>query len=1073
MTFKNAAKSAIILQNSTLFLNNVDFADNKDNESGAAIFCNFGAVTVNNALFSNNYAPKGAAIYVARGELDIISSTFVNKNPVDWSLVYAERSTVGIQASIFENTTSKYATALYAEASNVNVINSKFSRLSANLTAGAIATKRATNLTVRNCEFDTVNSTKNGGAIFVDVNADQPVLSGTTIINATKFTNCYSGFGGAILQLGGNLYVIFSDFIKNRVENDGGAIYASNTTFYAGKDNFINNSVYDMVSRASGGALYIDYGEAEVELCNFTSNRAALGGAMLLYDSKYVVTNSISHDNVQFIYSLFTGVGSYWRDCDVGQDKVIVGIRNAPTINFEANKIVLNPIKIDASVSDKYFDLRNFNATTPVKNQGSMGACWAFGTAGALESAFKKATGITLDISEDNIKNFGLRYSIFGKPTLTEGGYLTSGLGYVLSWLGFVDTKYDAYDELGKISKYNFVDQNTYHVTDAVMVDSANQTAVKEALIKYGGLTIHVNGADPNSDFFNAKTNALYCNDKSLGNHFVTLVGWNDTYSASNFKINPGVDGAWICKNSWGTGWGDGGYFYLSYADAPFNDAFSIGYVINNTETYNKIYQHDFPAFDGFLTYSAVNNLSYVNTYNARGNDLIAAVGTYFENDKTDYIVNIYINGNLVYSQKGKSSYYGYETIKLNKPVAINYGDKFSAEIEVNTNRVPYLGDTRLYFDNERSVVNTAIGFEDLSDNGRTAVLKVYTLNNANNITGAKSYFSKGQTVIVCAIEGAAVSVSKFGKFLGMATVKNGEAKFNMSFEPGNYTVTTSFNDTEVISSLEVMRTIIALDDFKLTYNSDYTIDALFMDDDGKNITNATIIGFVDDKQVTLGITDENGTISFSPSDLKLSRGEHNVTLINPVTDENFTIEINVVSRFSSVKNMAMFYNDGSAFKVRVYDNVASPLEKGTKVVFKIKNKSYTRTTDAKGYVSFKIPNTVTPGKYTLKVSYKGETISKTVTVKQVIKAKKTVTVKKSAKKLVYKVTLKGKKVIKNKKVTLKVNGKTLKVKTNKKGVAQFTINKNIINKLKVGKKYTMKITYLKDTLKATLKVKR
>ena len=149
------------------------------------------------------------------------------------------------------------------------------------------------------------------------------------------------------------------------------------------------------------------------------------------------------------------------------------------------------------------------------------------------------------------------------------------------------------------------------------------------------------------------------------------------------------------------------------------------------------------------------------------------------------------------------------------------------------------------------------------------------------------------------------------------------------------------------------------------------------------------------------------------------------------------------------------------------------PVKKGTKVIFNIKGKNYARYTDSKGYASFKIPNVVTPGTYKIKVKYAGETVTKTVKVKQVIKAKKTVTVKKSAKKLVYKVTLKGKKVLKYKKVTLKVKGKTLKAKTNKKGVAQFTINKNIIKTLKVGKKYTMKVTYLKDTVKSTLKVKR
>ena len=78
-----------------------------------------------------------------------------------------------------------------------------------------------------------------------------------------------------------------------------------------------------------------------------------------------------------------------------------------------------------------------------------------------------------------------------------------------------------------------------------------------------------------------------------------------------------------------------------------------------------------------------------------------------------------------------------------------------------------------------------------------------------------------------------------------------------------------------------------------------------------------------------------------------------------------------------------------------------------------------------------------------------------------------------SDEKVKLKATLKinGKKV-KGKKITFKFKGKTYKVKTNKKGIAQKTLKKNIIKKLKKGKKYTVKVTYLKDTIKTTVKVK-
>ena len=83
-------------------------------------------------------------------------------------------------------------------------------------------------------------------------------------------------------------------------------------------------------------------------------------------------------------------------------------------------------------------------------------------------------------------------------------------------------------------------------------------------------------------------------------------------------------------------------------------------------------------------------------------------------------------------------------------------------------------------------------------------------------------------------------------------------------------------------------------------------------------------------------------------------------------------------------------------------------------------------------------------------------------------------TVKKSAKKLTLTVKLtKGKALLKNKKIKFRFRGKNYYAKTNSKGIAKVIIKKSVLKKLKVGKKYTVKMSYLKNSIKRTVTVKK
>ena len=175
-----------------------------------------------------------------------------------------------------------------------------------------------------------------------------------------------------------------------------------------------------------------------------------------------------------------------------------------------------------------------------------------------------------------------------------------------------------------------------------------------------------------------------------VSNHAVTLIGWDDNYSADKFAVRPPGDGAFIIKNCWGTGHGYDGYWYVSYYDKAFAgfgmETISAMAITNveNRSNYKNIYQYDIlgNTFEslGFNSHTAW----MANQFLAQNNNPLTAFGLYTFGD-SDYLVNITVNGVSKYVQEGIIKGAGYHTIKLLESVELAKNDIFRIAVKLTT----------------------------------------------------------------------------------------------------------------------------------------------------------------------------------------------------------------------------------------------------------------------------------------------------------------------------------------------------------------------------------------------------
>ncbi len=173
-------------------------------------------------------------------------------------------------------------------------------------------------------------------------------------------------------------------------------------------------------------------------------------------------------------------------------------------------------------------------------------------------------------------------------------------------------------------------------------------------------------------------------------NHSVAIIGWDDEHVTQAPE-----PGAWIVKNSWGSGWGYNGYFWISYYDKqacqnPEMGAISFYNVVKSV--WDTAYYHDYHGWRDTL----LGVTEAFNAFTATEHEAITAVSFFTAENDVEFTIRIYddFNGSTLDNQldevTGNLEFSGLHTIDLNDEVNIFDGDDFYVYLSLSAGGFPY-----------------------------------------------------------------------------------------------------------------------------------------------------------------------------------------------------------------------------------------------------------------------------------------------------------------------------------------------------------------------------------------------
>jgi C1A family cysteine protease len=222
------------------------------------------------------------------------------------------------------------------------------------------------------------------------------------------------------------------------------------------------------------------------------------------------------------------------------------------------------------------YDLRDGGFVTSIKDQSSCGSCVAFGAVATVETTYqvqKNQPNSTIDLSEAQL--FYCYASV-------------DGYGCGTGW--WVDPALEAF-------KIGISDESCFPYTPGDQACATCSDWQSRAMKISGYHTIYsasemkewlsTKGAlvacfSVYSDFYYYSSGVYrYVSGDFQGGHCVSIVGYDDT------------EGCWICKNSWGEGWGESGYFRIGYGECGIDAVmWAVDGVIAPAPVITPVYEY-------------------------------------------------------------------------------------------------------------------------------------------------------------------------------------------------------------------------------------------------------------------------------------------------------------------------------------------------------------------------------------------------------------------------------------------------------------------------------------------------